>query len=779
MAAPHPCPHLQEASFLPVHQPVVYKDECTLCFDTQDAPGGVDVCLTCFNGGCTSEERHHGVAHHQKTTHPLALNIKRVPKRNALEGPKPPKITKLAIAEEAADTEKYDHHTQLKCYHCDTLVPATELPETVQGRVNAILYSLSATRQSEIKAWEENEPVTCAHVQTLVQEPMDLRDVNVLQHCVECNLKENLWLCLTCGNVGCGRRQFDGSGGNDHGVLHYEKTGHPVSCKLGTITPEGDADLYCYRCDDACTDPALASHLQTFGISVANARKTEKSMAELQLAKNIEFDFSMTTEDGQQLQPIFGPGLTGLSNLGNSCYMSSVLQCVMALPEFRRRYEPIITSHPATCTLGPPKCFFCQTVKLMDGLWSGRYSVPSMGLIDATDTPKGQDGIAPRMYKMLVGNEHPEFSTMRQQDAYEFLQHLLKVTEQKERAVDGGSADPAQFFRFRLEERLQCLTCQGVRYSTSDTSSLPVPLPLGPEQPNTPVTLDQCLDLLTSDVTVEGYACPQCHTSTTVRKRQRFHSFPQILVLHMQRFRLVNWVPEKVNTPVQLPTQGDGRVGDINLDGYRGRGLQPGETELPREIPTQASVETTVDKGVLSQLMAMGFPEIRCRRALLHTHNNGAEAAMNWLFEHLDDPDIDEPLPVASESVPSLNDADVSMLMEMGFSQNHASQALQATDGQMERAVEWIFSHPEDAETATGQSSSLDVPIPSDSTLPGHYRLASFVSHKGTSVHCGHYVAHVWREDLNQWVLFNDNKVVVAPNPPVDAAYIYFLHRAE
>lgn len=40
-------------------------------------------------------------------------------------------------------------------------------------------------------------------------------------------------------------------------------------------------------------------------------------MTELQLEHNLKFDFSMTGDDGQELQPVFGQGLTGLKNLGN------------------------------------------------------------------------------------------------------------------------------------------------------------------------------------------------------------------------------------------------------------------------------------------------------------------------------------------------------------------------------------------------------------------------------------------------------------------------------
>lgn len=42
-----------------------------------------------------------------------------------------------------------------------------------------------------------------------------------------------------------------------------------------------------------------------------------------------------------------------------------------------------------------------------------------------------QIGIAPRMFKALVGRGHPEFSTNRQQDAQEFLLHFINMVEVK------------------------------------------------------------------------------------------------------------------------------------------------------------------------------------------------------------------------------------------------------------------------------------------------------------------------------------------------------------
>lgn len=57
--------------------------------------------------------------------------------------------------------------------------------------------------------------------------------------CEKCDLSENLWLNLTDGAILCGRRNFDGSGGNNHAVEHYQTTGYPLAVKLGTITPDG------------------------------------------------------------------------------------------------------------------------------------------------------------------------------------------------------------------------------------------------------------------------------------------------------------------------------------------------------------------------------------------------------------------------------------------------------------------------------------------------------------------------------------------------------------
>ncbi len=42
-------------------------------------------------------------------------------------------------------------------------------------------------------------------------------------------------------------------------------------------------------------------------------------------------------ESGKQLEEVHAPGHVGLRNVGNTCYMNSLMQVLFSLPEFQHR----------------------------------------------------------------------------------------------------------------------------------------------------------------------------------------------------------------------------------------------------------------------------------------------------------------------------------------------------------------------------------------------------------------------------------------------------------
>lgn len=151
-------------------------------------------------------------------------------------------------------------------------------------------------------------------------------------------MNNNLWLNLTDGSILCGRKYYDGTGGNNHAIEHYNVTKYPLAVKLGTITKEGKADVYSYDEDELVENPNLIVHLAHWGINITQMEKTEKSMVELELDLNQKFgEWVALQESSSKLCPVFGPGYTGLINLGSSCYLNSVMQVIFTIPDFIKR----------------------------------------------------------------------------------------------------------------------------------------------------------------------------------------------------------------------------------------------------------------------------------------------------------------------------------------------------------------------------------------------------------------------------------------------------------
>ncbi|XP_035728148.1 ubiquitin carboxyl-terminal hydrolase 5-like [Vespa mandarinia] len=783
----------------------IYKDECVYSFDTPDTTTGLYINLTTFLG----LGQDHVLHYYQLTNNPVFLHIKRTKKEIVSDqkgdGPEK-KITRLAIGTSGGftpDQQKYTYHEEYKIVilpkFTEIPYPKDGLPEQIEIAIKSILESDSASKVAETETltgtWDGEIKAVSKHAKNLKQLDNGKKIPPNGWKCEKCDLTQNLWLNLTDGSILCGRRFYDGTGGNDHAVEHYRNTNYPLAVKLGTITKEGKGDVFSYDENDMVEDPNLIEHLAHWGINITQMEKTDKSMIELELDLNQKFgEWVALQEAASKLTPLYGPGYTGLANLGNSCYLNSVMQMLFVIPDFIKRFvdgAPQIYNQNYT---DPANDFNVQMSKLGVGLLSGKYSVPPK----SNTEDESRQGIPPRMFKTLIGRGHPGFSSNRQQDAQEFFLQLINILDRNSR----HQANPTDSFKFKVEERYQCTRSGKVKYTYRPEYILPLPIPLEAAtnkeevaayealkketeakgqkvDPNTfvrpRIKLMSCLETFIQPEIVEQFYSSALNEKTTAQKTTRLATFPDFLLMHLKKFTMKeNWSPVKLDVAIEMPDI-------IDLSSLRGLGLQSGEDLLP-EIAGSNPPSPVYDTDILNALTDMGFPQEACKRALYFTENRSLEAATNWVMEHIGDSDIADPFvppgidikPGRDKFIP--NDNALATVMSMGFTKEQAIKALKATDNNLERAADWIFSHQVeldalDVENDAGRSEDVF----RDGS--NQYKLVGFISHMGTSTMVGHYVCHLLKD--NRWVIYNDDRIALSENPPKELGYIYLYQRIE
>ncbi|ESO00675.1 hypothetical protein HELRODRAFT_101065 [Helobdella robusta] len=187
----------------------------------------------------------------------------------------------------------------------------------------------------------------------------------------------------------------------------------------------------------------------------------------------------------------FSPGLCGLTNLGNTCFMNSAIQCMSNVPHLteymlsgRWKLE-LNVDNP----LGMRGEVASSYAELITNMWSGKFNCT-----------------APRQFKVAVGRFKPEFSGYQQQDSQELMAFLLDglhedlnrirkkpyiETKEADNRPDAEVADETwqnyikrndsiivDTFHGLLKSTLVCPECQKVSIKFDPFCYLSLPLPV-------------------------------------------------------------------------------------------------------------------------------------------------------------------------------------------------------------------------------------------------------------------------------------------------------------
>ncbi|XP_063307650.1 ubiquitin carboxyl-terminal hydrolase 49 [Pelobates fuscus] len=301
------------------------------------------------------------------------------------------------------------------------------------------------------------------------------------------------------------------------------------------------------------------------------------------------------------IRPTVTPGVTGLRNLGNTCYMNSILQVLSHLQKFRECFLTLDTcekeellartgtngKHHVTDSgggglpaLGPRLNGESSISKSLELIQAKEPSTKQLSLCHELHTLfrvmwSGKWAlVSPFAMLHSVWNLIPAFRGYDQQDAQEFLCELLDKVQQelesegnKHRILIPISQRKLTkqvlkvvntIFHGQLLSQVTCLTCSYKSDTVEPFWDLSLEFPERYhclEKGIAPVTTTECtltemLAKFTETEALEGriYACDQCNSRrrksspkplllSEAKKQLMIFRLPQVLRLHLKRFR--------------------------------------------------------------------------------------------------------------------------------------------------------------------------------------------------------------------------------------------------
>ncbi|KAK7732130.1 hypothetical protein SLS57_001110 [Botryosphaeria dothidea] len=335
------------------------------------------------------------------------------------------------------------------------------------------------------------------------------------------------YMCLQCVGV------FTAELRDEH--FEAKKHAFSVESKQGCV--------YCQQCKDFIYDPMLEN------VRLLQGRKKRK----LEETTTPE-DYRLVAQNST-FAPCRAIGLRGLYNMGQTCFMSVILQCLIHNPFIKAFY---LGEGHTSKDCEKEACTSCA----LDEIFTEYYSL---------EKTEGYGAV-----NMLLGSWSgaQALAGYSQQDAHEYMQHILNNLHQENGGTESNGKDGEgdctclihKTFSGKLQSTVTCDKCRNVTTAIDPVMDLSLDLRSQAKkrklegdssaEKNPTLGLRDCLDRFTGKekLAAADYSCEKCGgTQQNATKQLSIKKLPPVLPIHLKRFETSKSTSTKLETKIAFP----------------------------------------------------------------------------------------------------------------------------------------------------------------------------------------------------------------------------------
>nr|XP_026493141.1 ubiquitin carboxyl-terminal hydrolase 3-like isoform X1 [Vanessa tameamea] len=249
--------------------------------------------------------------------------------------------------------------------------------------------------------------------------------------------------------------------------------------------------------------------------------------------------------------------IVGLKNLGNTCFMNAVLQSLNNIQEFSCYFSQLPSLEMKS---NGRKVYHSRSYtrqEMHDVVMAEELRKVLINLNTGGCGSKG--AISPECLFLVIWKVVPRFRGYQQQDAHEFLRYMLDrlhtELQQLLPAERPAASIVTAVFGGTLQSEVRCLACGTESKKFDPFLDLSLELPESGRH-ETPVALTDCLSSFVQVeelADTERYFCSSCKCKQKSTKQFWIRRLPNVLCLHLKRFRWHNYFRTKVDTSISFP----------------------------------------------------------------------------------------------------------------------------------------------------------------------------------------------------------------------------------